>query len=311
MPWNERIARRVKLRDLHVLKTAAHLGSMGKAARQLGVSQPAISKAITDLEDVLGVPLLDRSRQGVEPTRYGSALLRWSAAAVDNLRQGVEEIDFLADPTAGELRIGTTEVMTAGLVPAVIDRLSHQYPRIVFKVIQAATNMQQYRDLHERNVDLVLGRIVEPITDEGLNIEILFEDPLFVAAGINNKWQRRRKIDPAELVNEPWALPPYDTYIGSILKEAFRAKNLDVPRVTVMSTSIQLYTALLATSRFLAVRPASALRLSGKRLSEKALSVDLQIRPVRVGIVTLKNRTINPVAQLFIECARKIAKPLR
>jgi DNA-binding transcriptional LysR family regulator len=310
MPWDERIARRLKLRDLHVLKTVAHLGSMGKAAHQLAVSQPAVSKAITDLEYVLGVRLLDRSRQGVEPTPYGTALLKWSVAVFDNLRQGVDEIDALADPTAGELRVGTTEVLTAGLVPAVIDRLSRQYPRMVFNVLQSPGVAQQYRDLRERNIDFILGRVVMPISDEDLQVDVLFEDSLFVVAGLNNKWHRRRKIDAAELINEPWALPPYDSFIGSIVKEAFRAKGLDGPRMTVSSTSLQLYTALLATGRFLAVRSGSNLRLSGKRLSAKALRVDLPIRPVHVGIVTLKGRTISPVARLFIECARKIAKPL-
>ena len=310
MPWDDRVARRLKLRDLHVFKVVAHLGSMGKAATELAVSQPAISKAITDLEHVLGVRLLDRSRQGVEPTRYGIALLKWSALVFDNLRQGVDEIDFLADPTAGELRIGTTEVMTAGLIPAVINRLSQQFPRIVFSVMQAVDLAQQYRDLRERNVDLILGRIAEPIADQDMGLEILFEDRLRVVAGINSKWHRRRKIDVAELIDEPWALPPYDSFIGSLVKDAFLARNLKPPRMTAMSTSLQLYTGLLATGRFLAVRSASTLRLSGKRPSVKALPVDLPIQPVHIGIVTLKNRTINPVAQLFIECVRKIARPL-
>jgi DNA-binding transcriptional LysR family regulator len=146
MRWDERVARRLKLRDLYVLKTVANLGSMGKAAHELAVSQPAISKAITDLEFVLGVRLLDRSRQGVELTRYGATLLKWSAAAFDNLRQGVDEIDFLADPTGGEVRIGSTDVMTAGLVPAVIDRLSRRYSRIVFNVAQASGVAHQYHD---------------------------------------------------------------------------------------------------------------------------------------------------------------------
>src|SRR5215475_8037017 len=117
MPWDDRIARRLKLRDLHVLRTVARLGSMNKAASRLAISQPAVSKSITDLEHVLGVSLLDRSRQGVEPTPYGAALLKWSATVFDNLRQGVEELDFLADPAAGELRIATTEVISAGLLP--------------------------------------------------------------------------------------------------------------------------------------------------------------------------------------------------
>jgi DNA-binding transcriptional LysR family regulator len=310
MPWHERIARRLKLRDLYVLKTVAELGSMGKAAAQLAVSQPAISKAITDLEHVLGVRLLDRSRQGVEPTIYGSALLKWSVAVFDNLKQGVDEIDFLADPTAGDLRVGTTEVMMAALVPAVIDRLSRQYPRMVFSVWQAASAEQQYSHLRARNIDLIFGRLVTPIADEDLDVEILFEDSLSVVAGIDNKWQRRRKIDPAELINEPWAFPSYDFFIGSIVKEAFRAKGLDPPRHTVTANSVQLITTLVATGRFLGVLPLRIVRLRAKRQSEKALPVDLPMRPLPVAIVTLKGRTISPAAHLFIECARKIVKPL-
>jgi DNA-binding transcriptional LysR family regulator len=311
MGWDERVAGRLKLRDLYVLKTVANFGSMGKAAHELAVSQPAISKAITDLEFVLGVRLLDRSRRGVELTRYGAALLKWSAAAFDNLRQGVDEIGFLADPTGGEVRIGSTDVMIAALVPAVIDRLSRRYSRIVFNVAQAPIVTHQYRDLRERNVDLILGRLVEPMTDKDLDVEVLFEDRLFVVAGKNSKWHRRRKIDPAELINEPWAVPPYDVFIGSLIKEAFRAKNLEPPRPTVVSPAVQLYPALLATGRFLAVRSAFTLRLSGKHLSEKALPVDLAIRPVYVGIVTLKHRPISPAAQLFIECAREVVKPFK
>src|SRR5262245_53309572 len=99
MPWDERIGRRLKLRDLYFLKTVARLGSMGKAATELAVTQPAVSKAITDLEHVLGVRLLDRSRQGVGLTRYGSSFLKSSAVLFDDLKQGIEELDFLADPT--------------------------------------------------------------------------------------------------------------------------------------------------------------------------------------------------------------------
>jgi hypothetical protein len=112
-----------------------------------------------------------------------------------------------------------------------------------------------------------------------------------------SKRHRRRKIGIAELINEPWALPPYDSFVGSVVKEAFRSKGHELPRATVSSTSIQRYAALLAPGRFLAVRSASTLHLTGKRLSEKALPVDLPLRPLNVGIITLRNRTISPVAR--------------
>jgi DNA-binding transcriptional LysR family regulator len=310
MQWADRIGRRIKLRDLHILMAVVERGSMSKAAEQLAISQPVVSKSVDDLEHALGVPLLDRSPQGVEPTIYGRAIIGSGVAVFDDLRRGVDQIEFLADPTAGEVRIGCSEIMAAGLLPAVIDRLSRQFPRLVFNVIQAPLIELQYRDLRARNVDLILGRMVTPIADEDLNAEILFDDPLFVVAGTNSKWVRRRRIKPAELLNETWCLPPYDILIGSHIAEAFRAQGLDVPRHTVVSASIQLFSALLATGRFLGVLSDSTLRLSGKRLSLKPLPVEFSIRPGPVGIVTLKDRAVSPVAQLFIDHARKIARPL-
>ena len=120
----ERVIRRIKLRELRILMTVAQVRSMGKAARQLALSQPAVSKAIAEMEYTLGVSLLDRMPPGVEPTPYGRTLLKWSAAVFDELSQGVREIGSLTDPTAGEVRLGSHEAENAGLVPAIIDRLS-------------------------------------------------------------------------------------------------------------------------------------------------------------------------------------------
>src|SRR3954447_4929834 len=106
MDWTHRVGSRLQLRDLHILLTVVQWGSMAKAARHLAVSQPVVSAAIADLEQAIGVRLLDRNRQGIEPTIYGRALLKHGAVAFDALKQGVKEIEFLADPTAGELRIG-------------------------------------------------------------------------------------------------------------------------------------------------------------------------------------------------------------
>src|SRR5712675_125551 len=111
MEWDApRIGRYLKLRNLNVLLTVARCGSMGKAAAQLSVSQPAISKAIADMEYALGVRLLDRSPRGVEPTIFARALLDRGLIAFDELKQAMKQIEFLADPTVGELRIATSIV---------------------------------------------------------------------------------------------------------------------------------------------------------------------------------------------------------
>jgi DNA-binding transcriptional LysR family regulator len=308
MDWTERIGRRVKLRHLHILLAVAKTNSMGKAAAALAVSQPVISKAMSDLEHALGLRLLDRSPLGVEPTIYGRALLKWSVAVFDDLRQGVKELEFLSDPTTGELRIGSTEPLT-GFVSSVIESLSRQYPRVVFHVVPADSVMLVNRELCQRSVELVLTPISGLKSEADTNVEILFNDRRVVMAGIQNKWARRRKIALAELINEPWILPPPDSFPGMQIAEVFRASGLEPPIAHVVSFSIPLHQHLLATERFVTMLPLSMLRL-GKGLPLKLLAVELatQLRPT--GIVTLKNRTLGPIAKLFINRAREFGKLL-
>jgi molybdenum-dependent DNA-binding transcriptional regulator ModE len=128
--WETQIGRRLKLRDLHVFSTVVQRGSMAKAAQHLGVSQPSVSEVIANLEHALGVRLVDRSAQGIEPTIYGDALLKRSVAVFDELKQSIRDIEFLSDATTGEVRIGSMEAPWFTLLPDVIRRFSQQYPRI-------------------------------------------------------------------------------------------------------------------------------------------------------------------------------------
>ena len=299
----------MKLQDLHVLMTVIQAGSMGKAAQILNTTQPNISRSIGELEQALGVRLLDRHRQGIEPTEYGRALLDCGAAVFDDLRQGVKNIAFLADPTAGELRIGTTTFLAASFVSALVDRLSRRYPRIVFHLVTGYTETL-HRELAERNVDLLIIRGSGPIADPRYDFEFLFDDSYVVAAGAQNQWVRRRRIEIAELVNELWVLPPPDSVIGSIVMDAFRASGLDYPRVSVVTDCPHMRISLLATGRFVTIFPASAFRFLTKRSELKVLPVELPTARRPNGIVTLKNRALGPVARLFIDCAREVAKPL-
>jgi DNA-binding transcriptional LysR family regulator len=309
MPVSDRVGRRIKLHDLHVLLAVVEAGSMGKAARRLNTTQPAVSRSVAELEHTLGVRLLDRGSDGVAPTQYGRALIGSSLAAFDELRQGVKNIEFLADPTIGEIRIGGNDAIIAGLLPTVFTRLRSDYPGIAIHVMQLAAVQQQYRELRERRIDLVLGRIAQPI-EEDFSTEILFYERSFVVAGPKNRWLRRRKIELAELANEPWTLPTPDTLIGSLVANAFRASGLEFPRRAVATGSIHLHMALIASGPFLAILPGSMLRFAPNRAALKVLPVELPIPPWPTGIVRLKNRTVSPAAKLFIECAREVGKPL-
>jgi DNA-binding transcriptional LysR family regulator len=310
LQWDSRIGRRLKLRDLHVLFAVVQWGSMAKAAAHLGMSQPAVSAAIASLEDALRVRLLDRGPRGVEPTIYAEALLKRGLVVFDELRQGIRDIEFLADPATGEVRVGCPESLVAGFLPAVIDRFSRRYPQVVVHVIHAQTALQEFRELRERSVDLMLGRIFKPVVDDELGVEILGDDEELAVAGARSPWARRRKIALAELRDEPWIAYPPNNILGAFMREAFRANGLEPPRESVTSFSMHVRMHLLATGRFLTILHGSVLRRHAKRWSLKALPVDLGIPRVPIAIFTLKNRTLSPVVRLFIEHARAVAKSM-
>jgi DNA-binding transcriptional LysR family regulator len=174
MQASDRIGRRIKLQDVHILMTVVQAGSMGKAARRLNTSQPNVSKSIADLERALGVRLLDRQRQGVEPTDYGRALLNGGAAVFDELRQTVKKIEFLADPEAGEVRIGANPALAAGFASVVIDRLSRRYPRMTFNLVSGVVEAL-LDQLQERSVDFLIARRFGPIDEQRVDFEVLFD----------------------------------------------------------------------------------------------------------------------------------------
>jgi DNA-binding transcriptional LysR family regulator len=309
MPWSDRIGRRFKLRDLHILMTVVQSGSMGKAAAQLAMSQPVVSKAVSDMEHALGVRLLDRGRRGVELTAFGKAVIKSGAAVFHELRDCVKEIEFLADPTVGEVNIGGNEAMIAGPLSAVFYRLRRRHPGITIHVTHLAAPAQQYRELRERKVDLILGWIADPVADD-IDANVLFQDRIKVVAGLQSRWTRRRKIELTELANEPWGLPPPDSLIGSLVADAFRKCGTEFPRNGVATGSVHLQNALLAKGPFLAIVPDSTLRFGSNLAPLKVLPVTLPIPPWPVGIMTLKSRTVSPVAKLFIEYVREVVKSL-
>src|SRR6185369_4330721 len=113
-------------------------------------------------------------------------------AVFDNLKQGVEEIDTLTDPSQGVVRVGTSEAIPAELISSVITQLSPRYPRLAFSIVQAPTIASQFSYLRERSVDLIFSRLILPIEDEDLDTEILFEDRYIAISGEGSKWLRRR-----------------------------------------------------------------------------------------------------------------------
>jgi DNA-binding transcriptional LysR family regulator len=306
--WNDRVRRRLKLRDVDILLAVIQTGSMGKAAAALNMSQPAISKAIAYLEHTLGVRLLDRSRQGVEPTPYGRALVKRGVAMFDELRQGVQDIASLTDPAAGEIRMGGSEHTIAAIYSPVIHQLSRQYPRMSFHIVVGDLRMMS-RELDARQIDFVVSRMYS-LPSEEHSVEVLFDDPLVVVTGPDNPLARRRKIDPAELLNKPWTLQPRENSFGSFAMEALHAAGLPAPRITVATTSSNLRGEMLATGRYLTMVPRYWMLLPRRHPSLRVLPVEFPNTRLKVAIITLKNRSLSRATELFIDNVRALTKRL-
>jgi DNA-binding transcriptional LysR family regulator len=304
---DSQIGRRLTLRDLHLFFTVVQHGSMAKAASQLGISQPSVSEVIADLEHTLGARLFDRRPRGVEPTMYGDALLARTRAVFDELRQGVKDIEFLANPAGGEVRIGCSVNASATFMRPVIHGFSEAFPGVVLRIADVPAGT--YSGLLERTYDLLLEWSVPPsseILGDDVNVEALFDDPLVVVAGPQNPWARRRKINLAELVDERWILGPSHVASYQDMKELFRARGLPMPKVALESLSVPLRTYLLGNGQFIAVMPKSI----AIQLPVKILAVELPVRPWPFVIFTLKNRTVSPVVDRFIAHLRDFARSM-
>lgn len=307
MQWHERIGRRLKLRDLHILLAVAQHGSMAKAAAELAISQPAVSKAIADMEHAVGLRLLDRTRQGTEVTTYGQALINHGTVIFDELKQATQELEFLADPAVGELRIGSSESLAAGLLPAIIDRFSRQYPKVNLTVAQAVVATTHYRELRERSIDLLFVH-TPPIEEQDLQFEVLFDDRFVVIAGGKTRWTRLRRLTLADLGDEQWILPPSDSLARALVAAVFRECGLQMPHAPLNTLSIHLFLQLVASGRFVAMLPRSLMQFGGKNWPLKILPIKVPAKPRPVAIMKLKNRTLSPVAQVFVDCARTVAR---
>jgi len=165
---------------------------------------------------------------------------------------------------------------------------------------------------HERQIDLAFARLAkDPVhgrLTEELNAEVLFNDRYALVVGTKSKWARR-KLGLADLVNEPWIMTPLDALGDSFLGGAFRRRGLKLPSLVITTFSVHLRNNLVGSGQFITALPQSVLQIYRSLHALKELPIDLSVQSP-VAIVTLRNRTLSPVVQLFIQCAREVAQGL-
>jgi DNA-binding transcriptional LysR family regulator len=308
MKWDDRIGRRLRLKDFHTLQTVAEAGSMAKASERLALSQPAISKAISDMERVLGAPLLERSSRGVALTACGRLVIEHSRVIFDEIRQSVSGIEHLSDPASGLIRIGTTEPVM-GVVAEIINEVSRKYPRISYEVTVGETDAL-VRELRERAFDVVLTRWAPASAADDLAVQVLFKSPFVAMVERHHPLLRRKTLNLGDLLEEQWTFSPPDTFAGRIMVDLFRRRKLPFPTTVVTSNSVFMRLSLVASGRFLTVLPAQVLRYRSNSTWLRALDIDLGDSSQPTASITSKKRRSGGALVLFRQISLEVCKAM-
>ena len=203
------------------------------------------------------------------------------------------------------------ESIAASILPAIIDQVVERHPRIAVHVTQVSTATLDFRELRDRKFDLVIARIDAPLDaslGEDLAVEKLFDDTIVLATAATSKWARRKTVRLSELQDASWILTPPGTINAAVVADAFKAAGLGAPKPNLVTFSAHLRAHLAASGRFVTAIPLSAFRANARQFGLKALPVKLPVRPWPVAIVMLKDRTLSPIVERFIESARDVSK---
>lgn len=305
MDLEDRISRRVKLRDLHLLETLSRQGSMAKAAVELALSQAAVSKAVAEMERLLGFQVVERSARGVRATEAGEVLLARGRAVFDEIASGVRDVAALVDPLSGRVRVGVPEPQV-GLLAMVIDRMVTACPRIKLEVT-VSDGQTLMRGLRERELDVVITRHVASEADGDIDTQVLHRAPLVVLVSKTHPLASRRKVKLRDLANERWTLTPPSSPLGVIVSRTFAAEHMEVPAAAVIALSIYLRLALVSGGQFLTMVPQATAQHSLVRDWAKVLPLRLAPAPGAVCLIRLARR--HPIGAVLTFC-RQVEKTL-
>lgn len=249
------IRNRLKLRQLNLLAAIGQVGSLHQAASVLGVTQPAATRLLHELEDLVGTPLFQRTNRGLTPTDVGRLLIRHASTLVNGIDAIYEQAGALAAGDAGSLRIGISTGAAPGLVPNAVLLLKHETPSIDL-YLQDGMQEDLISALRTEALDVVVGRAPSLEKQDDLLFVPLYEERFSLICGQQNECAAPTgKQFLAQLVDQPWILPQSDTALRKTLDNQFVSHCGRPPTIVIESVCSRSNIALVESSAFLAVMP--------------------------------------------------------
>ena len=298
---------RVSIRHLRLVAAMADGGSMVHAAETIGLTQPAVTKAVRDLERDLGVELFERGNRGVKPTIYGEAMVRHAQRILAQLAHASEEIEDLAHGVGGRVAVGTLLAASAWLLPKAIAHIRSNRPRVFIDVVEGTMDRLQPM-LLRGDLDMVVGRLSEFRHRTGVHQEPLYSEEIALLARPGHRLAQRGRLELADLEAADWILPPPETTLRRQLEKAFFDAGLDPPRCAVQSVSLQTNRRLLCDSDLIGVWPRGAAEddLQQETLVSLPVRVDEILWPV--GVSTRKFDRLSPAADALLTVIREVGR---
>jgi DNA-binding transcriptional LysR family regulator len=300
---------RLKLRQLRVFLAVAEHGTLLKAAEYLHMSQPAVTKYVSDLELIVGARLFSRSSRGVTPTAFGEILIEHATLIMTELRQVSEKLSALSTGHAGSVVVGTLLAAAPRLLPRATALFKEQRPRLTVTITEG-TNDRLLPALRQNALDLVVGRLPEARDLQDLDHEVLYDDPVHLVVRSSHKLARVRKLGLADLLDQQWILPPPQTTLRHQVEEAFRLEHLQPPGQLIETVSILTIRALLLETDVVAVLPHQVIKSDEELGLVKVLGIGIPTALRPVGITRRAGKQLTPAAELFCQCLRIASRDL-
>lgn len=299
----ERLAARLKLRHLRLLIAVGEACNIQKAAQSLGVSQPAATKMVQDLELDFEARLFERTNRGVVPTTAGKALIRHAKLIFAQLSSAAQELDDLSEGTAGRVVVGTLLAASAGLLPSAIERLLADRPRVAIKVVEG-TNEVLMPALRSGEIDMVVGRLPVHRHRSEITQDVLFDDHLQVVCGPKHPLAGKAALGFDDLRPYGWIVPPTETSLRRQLDQFFIRKDHYAPPLAVESVSYLTNRALLQAHDFIGILPAQVVAQDIAQGVLAALDWDVPFGTGPVGVSYRMGGQLSPAGHALLDALR-------
>ncbi|SDI44819.1 pca operon transcription factor PcaQ [Pseudomonas panipatensis] len=299
---------RIKFRHLLCFLEVANQGSLARAADKLAVSQPAISKTLKELEELLGASLFERGKGGAALTEAGLAFLRYAGPCVQALRDGVNSLR-VGEYAASSARLGVLSTVEGALLPEVVRRLHQRHSALVLSVV-TGPSAHLLSQLRVGELDLVVGRMTDSPQIQGLTFEHLYNEPLTLVVRPGHPLLGR-PLDADELERYPLVLPSAGTTIRKLADSLFVQHGLRQSRLRLETLSLTLSRRYVDSSEAVWMAPMDAVRADLRKGLLAELAPQLLEAGGSVGICSNASLPLSLGAHWCQEVLREVGQEYR